>query len=826
MARELSPTLEAIQKWGLITRPYVTAKITNKWGDVIRYAFESLYGGEGRPAEKLIGSDDVSEDGYIGTNRFMLTRFQAEKTGTIDEIRVNKYSSGVMKVAIYADDEEEPGALLNANNDPGDTGTGWTTISLPVTNVVEGTYYWLAFQDCGSRPYYHTASAQTRYRIEDSPDFTFPDPAGGEFTTITDYYPIIAGWLSLISPEPDDLHTAAMPSGDGSLIRLRIDTSDSKKLYYQRITSPDPSNEFYEWTYLDLYNVIAVASCAYEAKVSQFYIDTSKGVYHRESTDSGASWGAWALIGASGTTAIGGMAAAYKPNGDLAVFICDQSVLYFFRRVSAAWQARQSWGETTGTLTGVAVYYDSDFMLALTGQDSSDQWTVWTLIYGDDGLVTAGDWGDLEVLIFRETTEPFEYHKPFIARPDHTRLYFVEKHTLSTITHHIWYSHMPPSATFDANAWLEPVPMEPESPYGLAITKQGSYAWLTNANRVFRALATEQELDLTPRLLEMDSRDYPDIFKGSLKVVIDNTGRWYDDFDRLGQQLEVGIGYVTGAGNEYSNVPFRWVTKFKLVAPPWYPLRMIFPIGVIGTLKIETEDAWTFLYRYRTRRNLSWAVDAKSVKELLQFFIARAGLDFDVISQSDAVQNFKPAFEVRTGTSYRTAIKNLLKMVPDQLVFRDAKVLLRNPTTAEAVDWTYHTQIGTALLVFRGEYGETAIDPNRAEVWGDTLMVMKGDWSQIGKVRDRLSRVTSPTYPDITRAGERADAELRRSEILTGEESRIIAPTNCGLEGWDVLLITDANAGVSGIRRRVRRIKAYWNARHWQYQQIISLGAD
>ena len=140
MARELSAALEAQQKWGLITRPYVRARITKKWGGVIRYDFESLYSGA----------------------------------------------------------------------------------------------------------------------------------------------------------EPDDFHTAAMPSGDGSLIRLRIDTADARKLYYQRVPSPNPESDFSPWTYLDRYNVYCVASCAYEAKVSQFYVNNSGGVYHRESVNSGANWGSWA----------------------------------------------------------------------------------------------------------------------------------------------------------------------------------------------------------------------------------------------------------------------------------------------------------------------------------------------------------------------------------------------------------------------------------------------------------------------------------------------------------------------------------------------------
>lgn len=425
---------------------------------------------------------------------------------------------------------------------------------------------------------------------------------------------------------------------------------------------------------------------------------------------------------------------------------------------------------------------------------------------------------------------PFPYTFPFVFDPSPTvgpvRLVFVEKFTQAETVKRLWYSHSPKASPFAADTWLEPVPMNIEAEYGMSLTKHGSYAWLSKGDGIYRALATEDALVLTARLLEVDSRDYPDIFKGSLKVVIDNTGGWYNAFDRLGQQLEVRLGYYTSLGAEFSLVPFRWITKFKLVAPPWYPLRMIYPTGVVGTLLIETEDAWNILYRYRTRRTLSWSAGEKSVKELIHYFIARSGLAFDVISSSDAVNTFRPAFEVRTGTSYRTAIKNLLKMVPDQLVFREGKVLLRNPTTEEAVDWTYHTSLGTNLLVFRGQYGKTAWDPNRAEVWGDTFMKMEANWPQIQMLRDRLSRVTTPTYTNITRAGERALSELRRAEILTGEESWMNAPVNCGLEAWDILQITDINAGVNAIRRRVLRVRTYWNARHWSYQQKITLGAD
>jgi len=626
--------------------------------------------------------------------------------------------------------------------------------------------------------------------------------------------------------EDDYFHTAAMPS-DGSLIRLRVTLpGDGRKLYYQRVTDPDSESDFSSWTYLSIYNVIAVASCAYGANVAQFYINSDRETHFRESADNGENWGSWTLLGYSPTAYLDGMDAAYKPNGDITLIFNDQDVLYQWQRLSSSWQSKASCPNALANKTGVSICYHEDWNIVVTYGTTDAVKGVKTCIFGDGERQASNTWSDWETIIERGTTEPYNYYAPSVRHPDTTRLYFVESFTQAETQKHIWYSHKPPSAHFDDMAWLEPVPTEPESEYGLAFTLAGSYAWLTNANKVYRSLATEDALVLTARLLEVDSRDYPDIFKGSLKVAVDNTGGWYNDFDRLGQQLEVRMGYITTVGPEYSLVPFRWITKFKLVSPPWYPLRMIYPTGVTGTLLIETEDAWRFLARYRTRRTLSWAAEEKSVKELLQFFIARAGLDFDVISQSDAVQNFKPAFTVNTGTFYRTAIKRLLKMVPDQLVFREGKVMLRNPTTAEAIDWTYHTTLGTALLIFRGNYGKTAWDPNRAEVWGDTFMKMTANWPQVGMVRDRLSRVTTPTYPNITRAGERADAELRRSEILTGEESKMSAPVNCGLEPWDVLEITDANAGVNAIRRRVLRVKAYWNARHWGYYQTITLGAD
>lgn len=837
MARTLSPTLEAQQKWGLISWPYVKARIVKKWGDVIRYDFESLYSGE---EDDYLHTAAMPDDGSLIRLRVanpLTTKnlYYQRVTNPTPESDFSAWTDleipNVVAVASCAYGANVSQFYINASQqmyhrESSTNGATWGDWQLIQTGLSYGVCSFdAACKNNGDLCLLWAAEpARYEHNLEFKPYFepfygakwlaqTFDGYAQHTFTMIALYLRRVGnpGTLTVSLRAVDVSHRPTGPDLTSGSIDGNSITTDPSGARYEIELTP-----YLYPSALELAIVVRVPGGS----------DTNRLEWQFNPNNPYP-------LGQAGWSDNAGSTWTMNPNSDaifeewgLSLDGSKPMSIYRKRRLTDVWETPATRPGGLENITGISLYYDQDWHIVATyGKDDSTKAVV-SCVLGDGHSYPADIWSSWQSLIERSATEPYNYHAPCVRRTDTTRLYFIESFTQEETQRFIWYSHSPPSATFELNAWLEPVPMNITTEYGVVFCQQGSYAWLTNANRVFRALATEDALVLTARLLEVDSRDYPDIFKGSLKVVIDNTGGWYNDFNRLGQQLEVGIGYRTSAGYESSLVPFRWITKFKLKAPPWYPLRMIYPVGIIGTLEIETEDAWTFLYRYRTRRHLEWAAGEKSIKELLQFFIARCGLDFDVISQSDAVQNFKPKFDVRVGTSYRTAIKNLLKMVPDQLVFRDAKVLLRNPTTEEAVDWTYNTIFGTDLLVFRGSYGATAWDPNRAEVWGDTFMKMDANWPQVGMVRDRLSRVTTPTYPDTTRAGERADAELRRAEILTGGESGMNAPVNCGLEPWDVLQITDTNAGVSAIRRRVLRIKAYWNARHWSYQQIIKLGAD
>ncbi|MBC8477050.1 MAG: hypothetical protein H8D49_01770, partial [Dehalococcoidia bacterium] len=191
-------------------------------------------------------------------------------------------------------------------------------------------------------------------------------------------------WDRLYTGSEDDyFHGMTMP-GDGSLVRARITPpGDARKLYRQRVASPGPSSDFSTWSYTGQYNCVVVAAASQSAEVSIFWINSSKAIRRIKSTDNGVTWGSPELIDYTPTTSIKGLAVAYKPNGDLAIFFADGSTLYVKKHVGGSWQSRSAWDKTTGNLSGMAVVYDADWNLLITGQDSDDNYKLWSLVYGD-----------------------------------------------------------------------------------------------------------------------------------------------------------------------------------------------------------------------------------------------------------------------------------------------------------------------------------------------------------------------------------------------------------------------------------------------------------
>lgn len=96
-----------------------------------------------RNGQKLLGADDAPVAGSL--SGLILDRYVVVNTGNVTQIRVKCTTEGNIKVALYADDNLQPGILLNANNNGTSVVAGWNNISLPSTAVIAGKYYWIAY---------------------------------------------------------------------------------------------------------------------------------------------------------------------------------------------------------------------------------------------------------------------------------------------------------------------------------------------------------------------------------------------------------------------------------------------------------------------------------------------------------------------------------------------------------------------------------------------------------------------------------------------------------------------------------------------------------
>ncbi|MDD5082721.1 MAG: hypothetical protein PHU08_05040, partial [Dehalococcoidales bacterium] len=311
-------------------------------------------------------------------------------------------------------------------------------------------------------------------------------------------------WERLYTGVEDDYFHALTIPGDGSLIRVRVTPpADSRKLYRQRVADPGPESDFSQWTYCNQYDVVIVASCSLGAEVSIFWIKSDRAIYRIKSIDNGVNWGGPELIDYSPTTAIYGIAAAYKPDGGLTLFFADQSTLYVKKHVAGQWQDKAAWDKNAGDLSGVAAIFDGDWCLFVTGKDSSGNFKLWSLVYGDGGEVAAGTWSALKEFASAPASAGFEFHRAFMDKPDVCRCFFIEKFTGTQAYNRPFWSHSVLGTGFTDSLWREPVPFSLSSEYGLAIAHYGDYGWLSTPGGVWRAGLAAPSLDLTADALAL-----------------------------------------------------------------------------------------------------------------------------------------------------------------------------------------------------------------------------------------------------------------------------------------------------------------------------------
>ncbi|MBI3930627.1 MAG: hypothetical protein HY325_01240 [Chloroflexi bacterium] len=626
-------------------------------------------------------------------------------------------------------------------------------------------------------------------------------------------------WTRLYTGSEDDYFHALTLPGDGSLIRARITLPVAgRKLYRQRVPNPAPSSDFSSWTDTNQFSCLAVAAASLGAEVSIFWINSDSEVRRIKSTDYGVNWGNAELIDYSPTIAINGLAAAYKPNGDLAIFFADQSTLYVKKRVSGSWQSKAAWDKTTGNLSGVAAVYDADWNLVITGKDSAGNFKLWSLIYGDGGDVAAATWSALKEMASAPSDGDFEYHRVFMDKPDVYRYFYIERFTGAEAYDRPFWSHSALGSKFLDNLWRQPVPFNLSSEYGLALADYGDYCWLSTPYGVWRAKLIEESLDLSADVVSLRQESRQN--QGRLTVELRNDDGGYASLPSplaLGCQLEVSPGYVTVQGNEVSSGQTFALESYEYVSS-----------GGKSSLVLHARDGWGWINAWKARHQFRWnkAASDISVKDILAFVLARVGLKLEVKSQSSVITGYYPDFAIHPDNSGDSVISRLLSFVPDVLFIEGNKAYLVNPQSSDDSVYAY----GQAHSIFEGRYRQGAWPLNRVQVEGydpvgDVPIVVDSfAWSQIDKVYDRLKQPEDQNIDTVAKAEQRGDAYLRGAEIESAGDT-LLVPVNCGQQLYDVIDITDARAGLSADKKRVLGLILIHNPHRGQYEQRLSLGA-
>ena len=633
-------------------------------------------------------------------------------------------------------------------------------------------------------------------------------------------------WTRLYNGSEDDYFHALTIPGDGSLVRVRITPpSDSRKLYRQRIANPGIESDFSQWTYTNQYNVVIVAAASLGAEVSIFWIQSDRKIQRIKSTDYGVNWSSPELIDYSPTTAINGISAAYKPTGEIALFFADQSTLYVKKYENGQWQTKSAWDKTTGELSGVATIYDGDWNLFITGQDSDNNFKLWSLVYGDGGDVAAGSWGELKNFAQAPSGGGFEYHRAFLDKPDVFRGFYVEKFTGSQAYSRPFWAHSIDNTDFIDNLWREPVPFNLSSDYGLAIAHYGDYCWLSSPNGVWWASLASQSLELTADVLSLKQESRG--FEGKLAAELSNDNGRFSSLPApldIGCQLDLSPGYTTSQGNEVSSGQSFALEAYEYTSS-----------GGKASLILHAIGSWKLLENWVSRYQLRWNKDSDDmcVKDILTSILARAGLKLEVVSQSSVITGFYPDFTISPQTGGSAVVSRLMSLVPDVLFIEGNKAYLVNPLDTDASVYSYATPQYEATAIhpiLEGQYKIGALELNRIQVEGydsgsdSPIITDSFNWDEVDRVYDRFAKLEDRNIGSVSQAQARGEAYLREAEIESAD-GLIRIPVNCGQQIYDVIGITDSRAGLDAEKKRVLGLTLIYNTGRGEYEQRLILGA-
>jgi len=609
-------------------------------------------------------------------------------------------------------------------------------------------------------------------------------------------------------------------------------------LYRQRITSPGPGSTFTSWTLTltELDGPLAIA--ARGDRIYIFYRADDNTIKKFYSHNGGTNWTA-GTVQAYGDVL--GLAAVWW--GSTSTVIClalKANELRAFR-IDTDTQAT-----TTSTATyaaphthilnntyGIGATYDGfwpQVNIIFAGRQVDTPYNHHNLFR--TALSDTWHYAGLESIASAPDGEDLLFKHPSVHRPavptayESDRVIYLEDFAGLTAYTRPMACHIMPGTTWSDATVTEPAPFMDLAPaYGMRIQTTDDYWWLCTQNGVWQAAR------VMPAPLEVsgDIVSFQVNRPGLIVLELDNSKAQYATPGAAGlsslrwrSEVELRFGYrVPVLGNVTVPAATAWVDSWEYASDP-----------NISRFTIQCIDGWGLLRSWTPRYQMRWnatAVSPRSVWMVLARLLARAGLYLTTTPtqpHSPTIDGFYPDFTLTPGTRGDTAVRRLLSMVPDQLLFLPhGQAQTKDPRPTETPTWQYGPGDN---IVLAGRYGQAVI-PSRARVLGrdaggNRLLHDEIDWAALGDGIDILDQVYDPNLDTAVRTYERALAITRR-RALESHPAAITAPTNVFLILQDILEITDPRCGISARRYRVLADRVDFQRRHLRYHHTMMLGA-
>jgi len=619
--------------------------------------------------------------------------------------------------------------------------------------------------------------------------------------------------------EPDGPHAAAVPS-DGSLNRFRVQTTT---LYHQRVTTPTAASDYSLWTSLaTVVSASPVAAMKTAATITVFYMTTATAIRYKESTDNGATWGAeQTLTTAPGTVTY--LAAAAKDATTALLLIAVAATLYRSKRSASAWGPLDAWTNTVATINGLAAHYIGDWNIAITGTETTtNNPSVWAVLYGDGFGQTADTWSALLPITQAAASSNVAFSRPGLGRPDVHRLAYREAYTGSVAYSRMMTAHQPATANFGDNIWTEPAPVGVDSVEGLALAYGTTQAFLTSPSRVLNNTLIFTPLDLSDRLLRMDIRQgrllhdagTVELTNADGALNADQLGTGAYAQLRLGGQLNVSPGWQTTTGNQVSAGLRFWIDAIEHVRA-----------AGTATVLLHLISLWGLLAKVRPNRPVQHPAGTKAINALISIIAARGGLEVASLSSSPAISSLKPAFTLRPGRSPVAALSDLLDLVEDEVRDAGEYLYLLWPASADASVYAYKDK-GDAHLIQAARHVQRA-RPSHAMAHGVTpagAAIYDEDIDPTAQAAFyHTTLADTQAIGTATEAGYVADA-LARQAAISGRADHLQAKPNVAQELWDVIDVTDAALGYAAAKRRVTALRFLYDRQANKYQMDLVTG--